>query len=538
VVFLVHTVVPQARPDISRPDIASSWTRSRLYGLREEVAPRLVAREIDPEGLLVRAAGPVVRHAADELEGSPVAVILADPAARVVDIRFASEQIRRAVHGFGVVAGVRLGEDVIGTNALGTPIETRQGLLVRGRDHYTAALRGFTCYGHPIFHPITRRLEGVLGLGGLLDEGDRLPVPLARRMVRDIEDRLLTSSPRAQTALLRAFRMASARRRCVVVVGEGLVLASPAALDLLEASDHATLRACADGLATGGDRTHRVTLASGRRVRLACEPVDDTGGVLIDITPDTAFAPKSPGSEPDRQWPLAVIGDAGTGRTTAARQAAGAGPALLDAADIVLTGPRAWATDVSTALRGDGPAVIVENVDLLTGPMTALLARLLRTTPRRVVLTSTPGDHLDAAHAPLLTACRDRIDLIPLRRRRSDIPHLARQILGDISPHGRLRLTAETLRVLANQPWRGNVAELRGVLEGVAARRTAGDVIPSDLPATHRVVHAAASPLREAEREIIVAALDAAGGNKLQAARALGVSRSTLYNRIRALRIA
>ncbi|MFF0493998.1 sigma-54-dependent Fis family transcriptional regulator [Nocardia sp. NPDC004068] len=525
---------------MQQAEITSSWARSRLHGLGEDSEPSLMSEDVDPEGGLARAAGRALRQAAAELDGSPVALVLADHAARVVDLRCADATIRGALDELGIGPGVRLGEDVIGTNALGTPVEIRQGLLVRGREHYSAAFRDFTCYGHPIFHPVTRRLEGVLGIGGLIDEDDRLPVPLARRMVRDIEDRLQTRSPRAQTRLMSAFQAASARRgRCVVVVGDGVVLASPSALDLLEAPDHATVRACADGVRAGGERSVPITLTSGRRVRLICTPVERADGVLIDIvTEKPTAATVSVIGHRRARWPLIVVGEPGSGRTTDARRTAGPGATTLDATDVVLRGESAWAGDLRAALNSDGPVVIVENIDLLSERMTALLTRLVRTTPRPVVLTSTPGDHLDDVHAPLLALCNDRRDLIPLRRRRHEIPRLAEQFMAELSAPGRVRLTAETLRVLAAQPWRGNIAELRRVVEAVAGVRTAGDVIPSDLPASHRGGHGVVSPLREAERDVIVAALEAAGGNKLRAARALGISRSTLYNRIRALRIA
>ncbi|WP_280211018.1 helix-turn-helix domain-containing protein [Nocardia cyriacigeorgica] len=238
------------------------------------------------------------------------------------------------------------------------------------------------------------------------------------------------------------------------------------------------------------------------------------------------------------RWPLLVIGESGTGRTTEAKTAAGPDPICLDATRVVLVGDKAWASRLEQAFGGHGPAVIVENIQLLSEQLTALLAQRLRETDRHVVLTSTPGDHLDEMHAALPALCNDRRELLPLRRRRHEIPALAQQLLAEVSGHTRTRFTAESLRVLAAQPWRGNIAELRRVVEHAAAARSAGDIIPTDLPISHRVSPAPGSPFEEAEREVIVAAIEAAGGNKLQAARALGVSRSTLYNRIRALRIA
>lgn len=486
---------------------------------------------------LLRAARPVLRRTLGEIEGSRVALVLADHAACILEVDGAVRAVSQAVESVGIVPGVRLGEDRIGTNAMGTPLETRRSLLVRGEEHYMTAFDRFTCYGHPIFHPVTRRLEGVLGIGGEFDEDHRLSAPLARRIVRDIEDRLHQDSPRVQSRLMGAFHAAAARRgRAVVVIGEGLVLATPSALDLLTPADHAAVRACAESLRPGTEECHRLVLASGQEVLLTCVSIQDTQGVLVDIAAERRSRRGT--AERVMHWPLLVVGEPGTGRTTEALAVAGPAATVLDATEIIVVGEQAWATEAGAALSHPGPPVVVENIELLSAPVSALLARALRRTPRRVALTATPGDHLDTAHAALTARCVDRLDLLPLRRRRHEIPQLAQRMLDEVTGHHRTRFTSETLRVLAGQPWRGNFTELRRVVEAAAAARSAGDIIPTDLPAAHRATQAPGSPFLEAEREVIVAAIEAAGGNKLQAARALGVSRSTLYNRMRALRIA
>ncbi|MEV0336582.1 helix-turn-helix domain-containing protein [Nocardia sp. NPDC050717] len=531
--------VLQAYRDSTRPDIESAWARSRLNGIREDAMPPFDLASRNADSFLARAASPVLRRVASELEGTPVALVLADQAGRVVDIHGAARSIRRAVSDIGIVPGVELGEDRIGTNALGTPLETRRSLLVRADEHYLALFRGFTCYGHPIFHPVTRRLEGVLGIGATTSADHRLSALLARRMVRDIQERLQRDSPRAHSRLMSAFQAAAGRRgRAVVVIGDGLVLATPAAVDLLEPADHAALRACAEAVPVGGQDSRELVLTSGRAVRLVCQSIEGTDGVLVDITQESGVRRTRVASDRMPLWPLLVVGETGTGRTTEALGLVGPAARTLDATDIVLIGDTTWAAQLGETLEAGGPPVVIENIQLLSEQLTALLAQRLRETSREVVLTSTPGEHLDAVHAALPALCNDRRELVPLRRRRHEVPGLAQQMLTEVTGHTGTRFTAETMRVLAAQPWRGNLAELRRVVELVASARSAGDIIPTDLPASHRGGQAPGSPIREAEREVIMAALEAAGGNKLQAARALGVSRSTLYNRIRALRIA
>jgi DNA-binding NtrC family response regulator len=114
-------------------------------------------------------------------------------------------------------------------------------------------------------------------------------------------------------------------------------------------------------------------------------------------------------------------------------------------------------------------------------------------------------------------------------------------------------LSADAVAMLASQRWRGNIRELRNVLEQAAMRsdsqhiaeglleevlREAGiERVPPAPPP--RTMAAARHPLRplaeqvaEVERHAIQAALEATGGNKLAAAKLLGISRAKLYERL------
>lgn len=101
------------------------------------------------------------------------------------------------------------------------------------------------------------------------------------------------------------------------------------------------------------------------------------------------------------------------------------------------------------------------------------------------------------------------------------------------------RFTPSTLRVLAELDWPGNLRELEAVVRQVATHRTAGDVTISDLPPGYREHQGVGvrGALRQAERDTIVRALVRCSGNKVHAAWELGISRNTLYRRVRELRI-
>ena len=164
------------------------------------------------------------------------------------------------------------------------------------------------------------------------------------------------------------------------------------------------------------------------------------------------------------------------------------------------------------------------------------------------------------------------IRLPPLRDRLADIEPLADALLDDIARRSGLPhrgLSADALDRLAAHAWPGNIRELRNVLEQAAlmtdaAVLSAADVaaaLGSELPAAAAPRAAAAAPgpasvsvsappppdqaalaltgirplaeaVSELESRAILQALAATGGNKLAAARLLGIARATLYEKL------
>jgi len=140
-----------------------------------------------------------------------------------------------------------------------------------------------------------------------------------------------------------------------------------------------------------------------------------------------------------------------------------------------------------------------------------------------------------------------------LRDRREDIPLLAAHFLDRISrEHGRkFNLSDEVLRTMMRYDWPGNVRELENSVEracalssgpvlhlgdlptqlqqqGLESRRTpvAGELENGEAPA-------AVKTLAELEREAILGAIRALNGDKLQAAKMLGIGKTTLYRKLK-----
>jgi DNA-binding NtrC family response regulator len=124
------------------------------------------------------------------------------------------------------------------------------------------------------------------------------------------------------------------------------------------------------------------------------------------------------------------------------------------------------------------------------------------------------------------------IEVPPLRARPDDIPPLAQHFLRFMqSEVGERRLHPQALERLKGHPWPGNVRELRNVLE-LAAVDCDGDVI--GLAAVDRSLSRTSEPLSlRPSAESLRETLEQYGGNMSAAARALGIPRSTLRDRLK-----
>ncbi len=128
------------------------------------------------------------------------------------------------------------------------------------------------------------------------------------------------------------------------------------------------------------------------------------------------------------------------------------------------------------------------------------------------------------------------IHVPPLRDRRADIPLLAEHFLSRIATQEGKSIegfTADAVDCLLEYRWSGNVRELENAIAFAVikcrALRIAPEHLPAEIRSTPRPGRAGAPTLT---RDAIEAALQKTGGNRLRAARALGVGRATFYRKV------
>lgn len=135
----------------------------------------------------------------------------------------------------------------------------------------------------------------------------------------------------------------------------------------------------------------------------------------------------------------------------------------------------------------------------------------------------------------------------PLRERSEDIPLLVESFFRKLSLRSTKTIEGvheRTMELMMRYRWPGNIRELKGALEYAFVTCHSGPIYPNHLPETITKNHPNASPakksginLQEIEKQELLEALERANGNQSQAAKLLGISRVTVWNRMKRFNI-
>src|ERR1700674_2370217 len=279
------------------------------------------------------------------------------------------------------------------------------------------------------------------------------------------------------------------------------------------------------------------------------------------------------------EYPVLVLGESGTGKELVARSIHFSGPrkdrpfAPVDCSALVPTlieselfgyvkGAFTGAVQAKQGLleAAQGGTLFLDEIGDLPVDLQAKLLRVLQEREVKPV-GSTERRRLDvriiaATNRDLEAAIRNgsfrqdlyfrlnvvQIKLPPLRERKSDIPLLVTSFLDKFTdPQGPARTISEdAMRRLVAYDWPGNVRELENAIERAEALCPVPifhvGALPSSLqyPSSERAPEKEELlPLEELERRAILRMLRETGGDKLAAARMLGIGKTTLYRKLK-----
>lgn len=559
-----------------RPEIAASWRRCRTSGVDPDTDLGNVPfnAEIDTESRLLRAARPVLDHLVNRLSGTRTSVILTDPAARILDRWVGEAVLRGKLDQVAAAPGAVYREEIVGTNGLGTAVEERRVVQIAGPEHFVEALRSFTCVGVPIHDPLTGHFEGVLDITCPYENTNGFLLSTITENARSIEQRLLEQASGRERELLDHFlRVARRSNRPVVTLNENVIISNSAAAGLLGPTDHGLLWELAvEALAGDHEVVGEVRLSGDREVSIRCGRIGEgraAVGAIVEIgeherdhpcpgtagatpPPDYGLAGRGPAytrlcaevlEHAGHRLPLIVTGEAGAGKLAVAEAvhkcAVQAEPfAIVDAALLLAEGPTPWLRRVKSALGSPGGTLVVRHTEVLDRRTMLALCGLMDIqgegrAPRLIATMTDEERSCEAAEvvAGLFVA---RIEVPPLRDRLEDIPCLVETFIRRHATEARVRCSPEVLQALTRLDWPGNIRQLENLVRGVLVRRHRGDVCLVDLPPAYLAAarRRRLTRIEQVERDAILATLRTAG-NKVEAARLLGISRATLYRKIR-----
>ncbi|MFF7064469.1 sigma 54-interacting transcriptional regulator [Pseudomonas sp. NPDC008258] len=569
--------------------IQASWARCRDHGLQPQQAPdfdcltraELSALLEQRQALLCLTREEVLPQYAHLLGNASYLVMLADASGCLLDSWGSRRFIEpRQQHGFS--AGAHWHERGVGTNALGTTLVCAEAIHVGQDEHFLRQNRYMSSAAAPLFDA-TRQLVGVLDVAsdGYLPASQTLG--LVRMMSQSLENRLILAEHADQHAQL-IFNSASDNldspwAGLLVFDGHGQVLAANHRADSLLGGN--PLRQNIEQLfqvplqqLLSHPRQQPFALQATGRNRFHCQwqpprkatRQPEAGHVDARLEKARVQA----GLLLEKDIPVLVQGETGVGKEvfveTLHRASSRAGQPLIAVncaaipAELVESELFGYDKGAFTGAHHKGNPGLIRKADHgilfldeigdMPLPTQARLLRVLQSRsiqplgsgePVAVDIRVVSASNRDLAEE--VRAGRFRQDLyyriaglavmLPPLRERADRRQLIEQVHARYREPGQpARLPSGIIELLDQHPWPGNLRELVSVLQVALALAGDGAVGIEHLPAGF--LAESSIPLLPATEEVdLQTRVAQANGNLSAVARQLGISRTTLYKRLR-----
>jgi transcriptional regulator of acetoin/glycerol metabolism len=605
--------------------VAASWQRSISAGVDAASSQAVYNGDLDLTGRLMRCSEPVIARLSDEMAEMPLSIVLTDYKARILSRSETDKTIGTLLDDVSLAPGFNYAEANVGTNGIGTVLESGQPLYIVGPEHYLEHLQPFACAGSPIRDPLTGRVEGVLDVSCLSEHSSPLMQSLVRSAAHEIERNLLVDRSQRQQALFEVYvRVDAHTRGAVMAIGGTVVMGNAVAQTLFAPDEQWTIHEHARYLMISpGQPIDEIELPSGKVVHIRGKRVvvgPDVAGivVVVDIVSEPAAAlgvgtaagfglgllpsgrrvprpstplsehSRAPSGEGDSQphavaailtdmssllgkrasasvvsaltagSTLLVLGEEGGGKVSLVAELFGhvapAGRSVVYGADDLNEhGLQHYLDRDESQARSGATLHIFRNIDRLEAPAVTELDAFLSArgeaapVPNRAadgvaVTVSQPDLQADLVAArpytTLLHYFETSVTVAPLRHRVDDLSDIVSRVLSRRAGLRPAPVSAGAMRVISRYPWPGNIRQLEEALDAALLARPVGAIQAEDLPAyCHGGAPRLLSAMEAGERDLIVSALHKADGNRLRAAEALGIARSSLYRKLKSFGI-
>lgn len=552
--------------------IRASWMRCReLHVDAERPTPGFQPGGSD--SMLARVAGPILDQLGRELDGEPVVVILTDASGLVLARRGGDRQLNQQLDRVHLAPGFVYSESQMGTNGIGTALESGRATLIEGGEHFADSLSAFACAGAPVKHPMTGQLLGVLDITSAATTNNALLTAFAKLGARRISQAMLDNAYLLERALLEDYYLVSQHSgRPVIALGDRVTMINEPARRSFTSADQITLLDhLREAVRVEAEHTTIADLPSGLTTRLNYRPSfagRQFAGMVVQIQsvsastsaslrrpePSPIPIPRAPGHSDvwqraaltlrhaagSREW-TAVSGEPGVGKTSLLRAVHEdvAPDQVFRVIDWESTGSGSVLDDLAESLD-HARGVVIPHVDRLPADVLDEMSGLLteihdaddHDVPWVTVTTDQTATSDGGLPFPIVPLFSRSVQVPALRLHLEDLPGIVGAILDALNCPS-LEFSPEAMRQLARLTWPGNITQLKGVVAQIARDRRRGVVTVADLPSEcHSVTSRRLTPIEALERDAIVSAL-AVHSSKTAAAESLGMSRATIYRKVR-----
>jgi transcriptional regulator of acetoin/glycerol metabolism len=554
---------PEDYPEV-RSDVVTSWKRSMLAGVDpwDTVIP--FDDDFAPKSRLAQVAQPIMNRLEDQISDLSSWGFLTDRACRLLTAVVGDAPQTRKLRQTKLRPGLCFAEDVIGTNGIGCAHEEQRAFIISGTEHFRMDTEILTTTGVNIRDPYTKRFVGTLGVHCRREYSSGAVLPLVIEIGRSIEAQLLASRADGERVFFDYFlRLQRRFRGAVVGVTKSLYVANTQARELVGEADEDLLRRLAEE-ASVRSRTHTVRrrLSSGHTVSIHVYPVEQARGdfaAVLTFEPeaprggvhfkDLAFAPEDVGTDFRSQLSQALAGghaalltgERGTGKRFAAvealrRQTSREGTKEIDGA-VAHLDPGGWMQSLQAAAEDDEASVVLSHVEEIPLELMTLVSDLVGRAKCALVGTSSEQLEEDNASVFVRESFPVVVPVPPLRDRAHEFSQLCRDVLVELesSDGNPSALAPKALAALIASDWPGNVRQLRQVLATSRIRSAGVEIRLTDLPSRYGNGQASRflGEMERVERQTLMVALREAGGNRNIAAEKLGISRATIYRKLK-----
>lgn len=535
-----------------------SWERSHLlFGAPDAVVRVPHADDNEIDNSLFELCRDQIHTFAGELVGSGQGILLSDAAGRVVETWTSDRSARTHLKTVNTERGSDLSEQAVGTNGLGTAIVSGRGIQIRGPEHYADFYTNALCMGEPVFHPESGQVLGAIVLSG--DDGphSNLLLPLLRGLVAQMQLRILRTdgddelapgrlrSDLPSTPKMSAQPQDSPSRERVIATDTG-VIASDAREDRGDSDADRGMASVFGGVSVEGLDVEFTRDEGGRHSLRLLGDATSTRALHgntenMPIVCDSLWQEQLENISLTLQSHHAVmiVGESGTGKATLAatamRKVASNHP--LNEIDAVRAKVEGWQSMLKRIAEDldSGHGLVVRGAECLTERERIELRALFTSADNPYMVLTTTTDYGDDSAQSVQATVAPTVVLPALREHTDRIIRLWKSLAGEtsLSP----RLTTRAHNAVTEYHWPGNLRELHHVAATVRHRTSGADIDVDALPEAIRSAPIGATMIERAERHALLQALQQAQGNRSQAAAILGVSRATIYRKIKQYRL-